>query len=322
VADAEIERRSSRGPGSSLRVYLSRHAQTLVGSLGRLTREPLATLFTIAVIGIALALPVGLELLVVNARAATGSWRNAVEISVYFKRDVALAKVEQLARNLRERAGVSEVTVVSSDQGIAEFRKFSGFGSALDALTENPLPHVIVVTPAPDHAAAADVESLRKFLGNWPEVELVQIDTEWVARFQSILEVMRLVVVIASLLLAIGVVIIIGNTIRLDILSRRAEIEVTKLVGGSDGFVRRPFLYGGVWYGLAGAALALGIVETAVAVLREPVGRLAALYGSQYRLIGVDLQGSMLLLGSGAFLGLLGSWIMASHHLRAIEPTA
>lgn len=322
MADAESERRASRGLGASVRVYVSRHAQTLVGSLGRLMREPFATLFTITVIGIALALPVGLELLVTNARAATGSWRNAVELSVYFKRDVALAKVEQLARNLRARPGVSGVTVVSSEQGIAEFRKFSGFGSALDALTENPLPHVMVVTPAADRAAAPDIETLSAYLRNWPEVELVQIDTEWVARFQSMLEVMRGVVVIAMLLLAVGVVVIIGNTIRLEILSRRAEIEVTKLVGGSNGFVRRPFLYGGVWYGLGGAALALAIVEAAVAVLSEPVSHLASLYGSQYRLIGLDLNGSLLLLAAGATLGLLGAWIMAAHHLRAIEPTA
>jgi cell division transport system permease protein len=322
MAEIEIERRAPRGAAEALRVYFSRHAQTLVGSLGRLMSQPIATLFTVAVIGIALALPVSLQLLVTNARVATGSLRNAVDVSVYFKPDVAWPKVQQLANNLRERAGVSAVTTVSADQGIAEFRKFSGFGSALDTLTENPLPHVMVVSPAPEHASQAEIESLRTYLRNWPEVDLVQVDTEWVARFQSILEVMRGVVAIATLLLGIGVLVIIGNTIRLDILSRRAEIEVTKLVGGSDGFVRRPFLYGGVWYGLAGAALALGIVNAAVVFLRAPVGRLASLYGSQFRLVGLDGRSSLALLGAGALLGLLGSWLMASHHLRAIEPTA
>jgi cell division transport system permease protein len=322
VAEAQIERRGRRGLAESLGVYFSRHAQTLVGSLGRLVRHPFATLFTIAVIGIALALPVGLQLLVTNVRAATGTWRNAVDLSVYFKADVALTKVEQLANKLRARGGVSAVTVVSSDQGIAEFRKFSGFGAALDALTENPLPHVMVVSPAVDRATPADVDSLRAYLGNWPEVDLVQVDTEWVARFQSILEVMRGVAGLATVLLAIGVIVIVGNTIRLDILSRRAEIEVTKLVGGSDAFVRRPFLYSGIWYGLGGAALALAIVDVAAAVLREPVGRVAMLYGSQFQLIGLNLDRSVMLLGAGILLGLIGSWITASHHLRAIEPTA
>ena len=322
MAEAQIERRGRRGLAESLGVYFSRHAQTLVGSLGRLVRHPFATLFTIAVIGIALALPVGLQLLVTNVRAATGTWRNAVDLSVYFKADVALTKVEQLANKLRARGGVSAVTVVSSDQGIAEFRKFSGFGAALDALTENPLPHVMVVSPAVDRATPADVDSLRAYLGNWPEVDLVQVDTEWVARFQSILEVMRGVAGLATVLLAIGVIVIVGNTIRLDILSRRAEIEVTKLVGGSDAFVRRPFLYSGIWYGLGGAALALAIVDVAAAVLREPVGRVAMLYGSQFQLIGLNLDRSVMLLGAGILLGLIGSWITASHHLRAIEPTA
>ncbi len=142
------------------------------------------------------------------------------------------------------------------------------------------------------------------------------------ARFNSILEVMRGVIAFTTLLLAIGVVVIVGNTIRLDILNRRAEIEVTKLVGGSDAFVRRPFLYGGIWYGLGGAALALAIVQSAVALMREPVGRVAMLYGSRFHLIGLDLQQSMGLIGAGILLGLIGSWIMASHHLRAIEPTA
>ena len=322
MAEAQIERRGRRGLAESLGVYFSRHAQTLVGSLGRLVHHPFATLFTIAVIGIALALPVGLQLLVTNVRAATGTWRNAVDLSVYFKADVALTKVEQLANKLRARGGVSAVTVVSSDQGIAEFRKFSGFGAALDALTENPLPHVMVVSPAVDRATPADVDSLRAYLGNWPEVDLVQVDTEWVARFQSILEVMRGVAGLATVLLAIGVIVIVGNTIRLDILSRRAEIEVTKLVGGSDAFVRRPFLYSGIWYGLGGAALALAIVDVAAAVLREPVGRVAMLYGSQFQLIGLNLDRSVMLLGAGILLGLIGSWITASHHLRAIEPTA
>jgi cell division transport system permease protein len=322
MVEPEIERRVRRRPSEALRVYVSRHAQTLVGSLGRLTRHPFATISTIAVIGIALALPVGLQLFVVNTRAATGSWRNAVDVSVYFKGDVALAKVEQLARNLRSRPGVSAVSVVPAERGLAEFRKFSGFGAALDALTENPLPAVMVVSPAADHAAPADIDNLRSYLGNWPEVDLVQVDTEWVARFHSILEVMRGVVAFATLLLAIGVIVIVGNTIRLDILNRRAEIEVTKLVGGSDAFVRRPFLYGGIWYGLGGAALALGIVQLAVGLLREPVSRVALLYGSQFRLIGLNVEQALGLLGAGVLLGLLGSWIMASHHLRAIEPTA
>lgn len=311
-----------RGPIEALRVYLARHAQVFVASLGRLTRQPLGTFMTIAVIGIALALPASLELLVRNARTATGSWNEALDLSVYFKGDVKISKVEQLARNLRERPGVAEARVIPADEALAEFREFSGFGAALDALTDNPLPHAMVVRPDADHDSPADIASLQRYLQNWPEVDLVQVDTEWVSRFHSILELLRRIVTLAGALLAIGVIVIVGNTIRLDIENRRAEIEVTKLVGGSDAFVRRPFLYGGFWYGLAGGALACGLVGLGVWLLRAPVNRLTGLYGSDFRLVGMDAATVGLLLGGGALLGWAGSWLAAARHLRSIEPTA
>jgi cell division transport system permease protein len=306
----------------AIRVYLERHLQTSIGSLGRMTRAPFATLMTVAVIGIALALPACLELLVVNARSATGSWGNALDISAYFKPDVKAPKVEQLARALRERPDVEEVQVITAEAALEEFRKFSGFGTALDALTENPLPHALIVRPRADRATPQQVEALKRHIGSWPEIERVQLDTEWVNRFHAMLDLVRRIVFLAAVLLAIGVVVIVGNTIRLDIDNRRTEIEVTKLVGGSDGFVRRPFLYSGFWYGLAGGALAWTLVTVGVWLLRAPVGRLASLYGSQFRLAGLDLESTALLLGGGALLGWMGSWLAAARHLRAIEPTA
>lgn len=315
-------RPSRRGPIEALRVYLARHAQVFVASLGRLTRHPFGTLMTIAVIGIALALPASLELLVRNARSATGTWNQALDLSVYLKGDVKISKVEQLARNLRERAGVGEVRVIPADKALAEFREFSGFGAALDALTDNPLPNAMVVRPDADRDSPADIAALQRYLQNWPEVELVQVDTEWVSRFHSILDLLRRVVTLAGALLAIGVIVIVGNTIRLDIENRRGEIEVTKLVGGSDAFVRRPFLYGGFWYGLAGGALACGLVGLGVRLLQGPVNRLVGLYGSDFRLAGMDGTTVSFLLGGGALLGWAGSWLAAARHLRSIEPTA
>jgi len=311
-----------RGPIAALRVYVARHAQVFVASLGRLTRQPVGTLMTVTVIGIALALPASLELLVRNARSATGAWTQALDLSVYFRRDVKIAKVELLARNLRARPGVAQARVIPADQALAEFREFSGFGTALDALADNPLPHAMVVRPAPDRGSPADIAALQRYLQNWPEVELVQVDTEWVTRFNSILDLLRRIVTLAGGLLAIGVVVIVGNTIRLDIQNRRAEIEVTKLVGGSDAFVRRPFLYGGFWYGLAGGALACLLVSIGVWLLAESVNRLAGLYGSDFRLTGLGLRAVGAMLGGGALLGWLGSWIAAARHLRSIEPTA
>ena len=154
------------------------------------------------------------------------------------------------------------------------------------------------------------------------EVELVQIDSEWVMRFNAILDVMRKVLLIMAALLGLGVLAVVGNTIRLEILNRRAEIEVTKLVGGSNGFVRRPFLYTGVLYGLGGGLLAWGVIGIMVMVLSPPVATLAQLYGSRYTLAGPALEDTAILLGGGAVLGWIGAWISANRHLRSIEPRA
>jgi cell division transport system permease protein len=152
-------------------------------------------------------------------------------------------------------------------------------------------------------------------------VEIVQLDTAWVNRLNAILETVRRGLVVAAALLALGVMVIVGNTIRLDIQNRRAEIEVTKLVGGSDAFVRRPFLYNGIWYGLGGGITAWIITAAVIAILREPIGRLAGLYGSAFQLGGLDPRATLILLGGGIVLGWLGSYLAATRHLRAIEPT-
>jgi len=306
----------------SLGVAGARHLQALLGSLGRLARSPLSTALTLLVIALALALPTSLRLFVSNAQLATGNFANAVDVSVYLKTDVPLAKAQQLAQAAGQRAEVAAVTVIAADKGLEDFRTYSGFGEALQALKENPLPHVLHVRPKAEDSSAAALESLRRYFSAWPEVDLVQVDSEWVMRFNAILEVLRWLLLIAAVLLGLGVLAVIGNTIRLEIQGRRAEIEVTKLVGGSNSFVRRPFLYTGVLYGLGGALLAWGIVAIAVAVLGDPVATLARLYGSRYTLRGPSRDDIGILLGAGAVLGWLGAWISAARHLRSIEPRA
>jgi cell division transport system permease protein len=306
----------------SLGVAGARHLQALLGSLGRLARSPLSTALTLLVIALALALPTSLRLFVSNAQLATGNFASAVDVSVYLKTDVPLAKAQQLAQAAGQRAEVAAVTVIAADKGLEDFRTYSGFGEALQALKENPLPHVLHVRPKAEDSSAAALESLRRYFSAWPEVDLVQVDSEWVMRFNAILEVLRWLLLIAAALLGLGVLAVIGNTIRLEIQGRRAEIEVTKLVGGSNSFVRRPFLYTGVLYGLGGALLAWGIVAIAVAVLGDPVATLARLYGSRYVLRGPSRDDIGILLGAGAALGWLGAWISAARHLRSIEPRA
>ncbi len=298
------------------------HLQALLGSLGRLLRSPVSTFLTLLVIALALALPASLRLFVTNAQAATGNFGNAIDLSVYLHTDVPLAKAQQLAVAARSRPDVAEVQLIPADKGLEDFRNYSGFGDALAALKENPLPHVLHVRPRAEASSAAALDRLRGYFRAWPEVELVQVDAQWVERFNAILEVLRELLLIAAALLGVGVLAVIGNTIRLEIAGRRAEIEVIKLVGGSNSFVRRPFLYTGMLYGLGGALLAWAIIAVAVGLLGESVDKLARLYGSHFQLRGPAPAEIGVLLGAGALLGWLGAWISAARHLSRIEPRA
>jgi len=301
--------------------WLVRHLQTSIGSLGRLAQHKLATTLTILVIGIALALPACLHLLVTNAQTATGNWNRAVDLTVFLKRPTSAEEARRTAERIRQRRDVAEAQLVLADEALKEFRRDSGFGEAIDALNENPLPHTIVVRPAPTYTNTANLQSLAADVRALPSVEAVQLDTAWVSRLNAILEAFQRGLLLAAAVLGLGVMVIVGNTIRLDIQNRRDEIEVTKLVGGSDAFVRRPFLYNGFWYGLGGAVTAWVITLVALAVLRDPIGRLAGLYGSNFHLGALGPEASALLLGSGIALGWLGSYIAATRHLRKIEPT-
>jgi cell division transport system permease protein len=301
--------------------WLIRHAQTMIGSLGRLSQHKLATLLTMLVIGIALALPACLHLFVSNAQKATGTWNRAVDLSVYLKKPTSAEEAQRIAGRLQQRRDVAEVEVVLAEQALKAFRRDSGFGAAIDALNENPLPHTLIVRPAADHATAAQLESLAGDIRAYPSVAAVQLDSAWVNRLNAILAAIHRSLLLAAGVLGVGVMVIVGNTIRLDIQNRRDEIEVTKLVGGSDAFVRRPFLYNGVWYGLGGAVTAWIITAIAIGVLREPIARIAGLYGSNFTLTGLGLEPSAMLLASGVVLGWAGSYLAATRHLRQIEPS-
>jgi cell division transport system permease protein len=272
------------------------------------------------VIGIALALPACLHVLIQNVRTASGGWSNALDISVYMAPEATLEQAKRAAERIGQRRDVDAVNLIEADKALEEFRKDSGFGDALGALKDNPLPHALVVRPDAAYRDSSHVAALTRELAEIDGVDLVQLDTEWVRRFNAILDVIRRGVFLAAGLFALGIVVIVGNTIRLDIENRRDEIEVTKLVGGSDAFVRRPFLYNGVWYGVAGGITAGAIVAVVVGTLTTPVQRIAGLYGSQFQLQGVGLTGWLALLAGGAALGWLGSFIVATRELREIEP--
>ena len=314
-ADAVAPVRAS-GPFST---WITRHAQTSIAALRRLARQPFASLMIILVIAVTLALPAAVNLVVKNARSVSGSWDNALDFSVFLKEQVSTSDAEALAKLIDQRADVESVRFISADEAFSEFKRQSGFGEALEQLPDNPLPHTLVVRPGPGNTSDSLI-LLQEEIGNLPEADHVQADTEWVQRFHAILDIVRQAIAIGAALLGIAIVVIIGNTIRLDIENRRDEIEVTKLIGATNAFVRRPFLWTGFWYGLLGGLLALGLVYYGIHLLGGPVARLSGLYQSNIAVVSLNVREGAAILGIGVFLGLFGSWLTAARHMRRIEP--
>jgi len=304
---------------SPLAIWFARHASISVGSLGRLLRHPFSSFMIVLVIAVTLALPAAINLIVKNAQSISGSWDNALDFSVFLKQDITEDQAAGLARLIEQRADVDSVSFISATKALADFKVHSGFGSALDQLPDNPLPHTLVVRPGAGNTSGSMI-LLQEELGNLPETEFVQVDTEWVQRFHAILDIVRQAIAIGAALLAIAIVVIIGNTIRLDIENRRDEIEVTKLIGASNAFVRRPFLWTGFWYGLFGGLLALGLVYYGLFLLHGPVARLAGLYQSNISIAAMSLDEALAIIGVSVFLGLFGSWFTAARYMRRIEP--
>lgn len=301
-------------------IWFERHVQTLVGSLGRLVRRPFATLLSMLVIGVALALPGALHVVLRNAQALSAGLGDSVQLSLYLRRDTSPEQARKVQLAVEARSEVATTVLVSPEEGLREFAALAGIGEALQMLTANPLPWLVKVRPAPPHDSVDGVAALAANLRELPEAELVEADTAWVRRLHAIVDVLRRTALLAEVILALGVMAIVGNTIRLEIDARRAEIEVTRLVGGSDAFVRRPFLYSGFWQGLGGGLIALALLGSGLVALEAPVANLAAAYGSQFRLSGLASREVLAVAAAGAALGWLGAWLAAGYHLRRIEP--
>ena len=300
--------------------YFLRHAQVFFYSLGQLARTPVATFLTVAVIGITLALPAGLYVAIENLQRLASGWEDNGQISLFLKQDVPGAAIEKLADKIRRLPAVSWVDYVSREAALTEFKRLSGFGDALNALDRNPLPAVLVVHPAASYAHPDKLQALLKDLRRFNEVDIAQIDLDWVRRLHAMLELARQSVLILAAGLAIAVLLIIGNTIRLAVLNRRDEIEITKLIGGTNAFIRRPFLYTGTLQGLLGALLAWLLVGLGLLLLTEPINNLAGLYGSQFEAENLGILATLALISAGGLLGWLGSRLAVGRHLRAIEP--
>lgn len=298
--------------------YLSLHYKNLVDALTRITEQPLGNLMTIVVIGIALALPAGLRVMVSNISTMSDSWDAAADFTIYLEMTVDETRANELARNIEQRTDVRRAILIDRAQALVEFQNYSGFGEALETLQVNPLPHALIISPT--GGSTSDVSELAMALEGMEETALVQLDTAWVKRLRSILELALRVVDIVTVLLGFGVIIVIGNTIRLEINNRQDEIEVIKLVGGSNGYVRRPFLYSGFWYGFGGGIVAILTIWGVLGLVNSPAKALAELYDSSYRLIGLNFMETLMLLGTGGLLGWAGAAIATARHLRDADP--
>jgi cell division transport system permease protein len=272
-------------------------------------------LLTIGVMAVALALPLGLGLALDNLRHFAGSVEQSREIDVFLKPEIELARAQALAAELRGRGDVAKVEVRTPEQGLAEFRARSGLGDALGALEENPLPSLLIVTPgAEDASLVAALEQL-------PETGLLQHDAAWRLRLQGWLGFGERLAWVLAALFGLGALLVVGNTVRLDIQARREEIGVLQLLGATDGFIRRPFIYLGAWYGLAAGALALGLLAAAAYALRAPLHALAQSYGSGFTLDGLDPLRATGFLLAATVIGWMGAWLVTGHFLRQTRPT-
>jgi len=312
--------RAPRGKGW-LRGYFKGHFQALFLSLGRVSRNPLSSLMTIAVIGIALALPAGLHVALKNVQDVSAGWEDAVQISLFLNQGVEVAEARRIVEQISAMSSIEEVVHVTPQQALGEFRQYSGFGDALEVLDENPLPNVLLVRPTKEASEPLLVEPLLYELRNLPSVEMAQLDMEWLKRLYAIMAIGERGVLVLAVLLSLAVLLIVGNTIRLAIQNRRDEIEVQKLIGATDAFIQRPFLYSGMWQGLMGGLMAWLLVSLSLWLLHGPVQQLSMLYSSSFSLGSLELVGVLVVLVAGGLLGLLGAWLAVGRHLRDIEPT-
>lgn len=335
------------------KAFVVNHFRTLVSSLGRLYQSLGSSLMTLAVIAIALALPAGFYVVLDNAKRLSGNWDSATKISLYLYPNTEDADGRALAKRLKRRDDVATTHYISKEAGLELFKRQSGVAEVLEGLNENPLPAVIEVIPTEvnkqrgDTPAHVDADSqaidlsadlhgssassqaintadpitvLKTDLANLPQVEQVKLDMQWIRRLVAIMDAVQRGLFILATLLCLAVIMVVGNTIRLDIQNRAREIRVQKLIGATDNFIRRPFLYTGVWYGLLGGVLAWLVVFVSLRALSQPIARLASEYQSDFSLHPLSFGAGTLMLILSMGMGLLGSWLAVGRHLKRIEP--
>jgi len=303
------------------RAWLRRHSYSFFSSLGVLFQHKIGTLMTVLVLGIAMFLPLGLYITLTNLEGMDLRQDEWSAITVFFKSGTTQDEVRRVADELERRLNPEAVVIISPEEGMVDFRDASGFGESLDMLEENPLPWVMQVSPkqGPTEQVEERVGELTNFLQSLDSIEVTQFDYKWLQRLGRMMELGQATVTVLMLLFGLAVVVVVANTIRLDVASHAEEIEILALVGAGNAFVRQPFLYTGLWYGLMGGLLAVLLLSLTMLYLGRPLGLLLETYGTVFSLRGLGINSAFQVLLGGAFLGWLGAWISVQRYLRRLK---
>jgi cell division transport system permease protein len=322
--ETDAKSRGAKTAGSPLKQqassYFGHHRKVARDSARRLWQAPFASLMTWTVMGVALALPVALMLLLASLQGVSAGWESSARVTAYLAEGVTLEQADTLRQTLGNDSRVAEAELIDRNTALEEFRASSGLEDALDYLDGNPLPHTLLVTPADSSRTADGVQTLVALVEGMDGVDQVQVDLGWLQRLNAMMELLNRAAWALAMVLSAAVVLVIGNTVRLSIENRRDEILVAKLVGGTDAFVRRPFLYTGAWFGLGGGVVAWVLLQVSLWWLSGPVERLAGLYRSEFTLSGLTFDGIFALIIAAMLLGWLGAWVAVKRHLDDIDP--
>lgn len=310
----------ANGLSQRLEAWRDNHRLVALQSIQRLIANPISSSMTLLVLAIAITLPAALNIAIGNFAQLSGQAGESVQMSIYLQADVATERGQLLARQIADWQGVANTEYVSPQQARDSFSGIEGFDEIISSLPTNPLPGTIIVNISEDSLTVNQANELKSKAQSLESVELAKIDLEWLQKLRAIIGLAEQLAAGLTLLLGIGVVLVVGNTIKLAIDNRRDEIIVTKLVGATNAFVRRPFLYMGLWFGFGGAVLALIMLILCKLVITSSLEAISELYGADIGITGLGFAPALYILISGALLGWIGAWLASSRHIRALEP--
>lgn len=320
--DAVNSTRTGRGadtarPRPRLSIYIERHAAALISSLGVLWRTPIATLATILALGVTLVFPSLLGIASINAVSLAALWNEGGQVTVYVRGDAGPGEIDRLTALLRQQPAVRSVSHITPEAGLAEFREAAGMDTLLNGVTEleqNPLPHVLIAAAEPS-ATPEHIAEVRANVSSDPFVEHVQTDVEWVAKLHAGAAFVKRVFWVVAVLLGVAVVLTVANAVRAMVVGRKEEIEVQKLVGANNAFVRRPLLYAGIWLGLSGGLAAVMLLIITLSMLASPLEQIRVWLGENTWWAPGIIELFIIIMVS-AWLGWAGAWMSAWHYLR------